>query len=516
MNTHLAIAPILAPFLAAVLLLALRDLPMPLRRGFALFAALAQVGIAVALLAAVAGGEILVYRLGDWPAPWGIVLVADRLAAWMVLITTLLALFALIHASDGGDRKGRHFHVLFQMQLFGLAGAFLTGDLFNLFVFFEILLIASYGLMLHGGGAARTRAGLHYVVLNLLGSTVFLFAAGLIYASLGSLNLADIAARAASVAPENLGLARAGGLLLLAVFALKAALLPLHLWLPAAYANTSAPVAALFAIMTKVGAYAILRTATLVFGDGAGPLAGLFEPWLLPAALATLAVGMLGALAATSLGRLAAWLVVASVGTLLIAFALGQQSGVGTAGTVNAAGIAAGLYYLPHGTFAAALLFLLAEALTRRRPASADSFAPDADLPRHALWGGLFFVAAVAAAGLPPLSGFVGKFLLLKAAAGQPWVWAVILVSALAGVIALARAGSRLFFSARSADSAAPPLPVYEPHSAARELVASGGLLGLIFALTLGAGPVVDFTRAAALQLADPTAYIAAVLGGAR
>ncbi|MBK9020995.1 MAG: monovalent cation/H+ antiporter subunit D [Sulfuritalea sp.] len=510
MNAHLAIAPILVPFLAGVLLLTLRDLPMPLRRWLALFAALAQVGIAIMLLAAVAGGEILVYRLGDWPAPWGIVLVADRLAAWMVLITTLLALFALIHASDGTDRKGRHFHVVFQMQLFGLAGAFLTGDLFNLFVFFEILLIASYGLMLHGGGAARTRAGLHYVVLNLLGSTVFLFAAGLIYASLGSLNLADIAAKAAGVAPENLGLARAGGLLLLAVFALKAALLPLHLWLPAAYAGTAAPVAALFAIMSKVGAYAILRTATLVFGDGAGSLARLFEPWLLPAALATLAAGMLGALAATSLGRLAAWLVVASVGTLLIAFALGQQGAVGTAGT---AGIAAGLYYLPHGTFATALLFLLAEALRRRRPASADSLAPDADMPRHALWGGLFFVAAVAATGLPPLSGFVGKFLILKAAAEQPWVWAVILVSALAGVIALARAGTRLFFSARSADSAAPPLPVYEPHSAARELVAIGGLLLLIFALTIGAGAVVDFTRATALQLADPAAYIAAVLG---
>ena len=507
MNSHLAIAPILAPFLAGTLLLALRDLPMPLRRWFALCAVLAQVAIAIALLATVAGGEILVYRLGDWPAPWGIVLVADRLAAWMVLITTLLALFALIHASDGTDRKGRHFHVLFQMQLFGLAGAFLTGDLFNLFVFFEILLIASYGLMLHGGGAARTRAGLHYVVLNLLGSTVFLFAAGLIYAALGSLNLADLAAKAASVPAENLGLARAGGLLLLAVFALKAALLPLHLWLPAAYAGTSAPVAALFAIMTKVGAYAILRTDTLVFGAGAGSLAGLFEPWLLPAALATLAFGMVGALAASSLGRLAAWLVVASVGTLLIAFGLGQH---------GSAGIAAGLYYLPHGTFAAALLFLLAEALRRRRPASADSFAADADMPRHALWGGLFFVAAVATAGLPPLSGFVGKFLILNAATGYPWVWAVILVSALAGLIALSRAGTRLFFSARSADSAAPPLPVYEPHSAARELVAIGGLLGLIFALTLGAGPAVEFTQATAAQLADPAAYIAAVLGSAR
>jgi multicomponent K+:H+ antiporter subunit D len=505
---HLAIAPVLAPFIAGALLLALRDLPMPLRRWLALLAVLAQVAIAVALLAAVAGGDILVYRLGDWPAPWGIVLVADRLAAWMVLITTLLALFALIHASDGTDRRGRHFHVLFQLQLFGLAGAFLNGDQFNLFVFFEILLIASYGLMLHGGGAERTRAGLHYVVLNLLGSTVFLFAAGLIYASLGSLNMADLAAKAAALPAANLGLARAGGLLLLAVFALKAALLPLHLWLPAAYAGTAAPVAALFAIMTKVGAYAILRADTLLFGAGSGALAGLFEPWLLPLALATLGAGTLGALAAERLGRLAAYLVVASVGTLLIAFAFGP------------AGIAAGLYYLPHSTFAAALLFLLAEAVKRRRPVHGDSFKPDADMPRHALWGGLFFAAAIVAAGLPPLSGFVGKFLILRAATGQPWVWLAILLAALAGLVALARAGSWLFFNAKSADPAlAPamaPSAADEPHSAARELVAIGGLLGLVLALTLAAGPAVEFTRATAGQLADPAAYIAAVLGGGR
>jgi len=507
MNAHLAIAPLLAPFVAGVLLLALPNLPMAVRRAFAVLAVAAQIGIAIALLAAVAGGDIFVYRLGDWPAPWGIVLVADRLAAGMVLTTTLLALFAVIYAGDGTDRRGRHFHVLFQMQLFGLAGAFLTGDLFNLFVFFEILLIASYGLLLHGGGAARTRAGLHYVVLNLLGSTVFLFAAGLLYGALGTLNLADLAAKAALVAPENLGLARAGGLLLLAVFGLKAALLPLHLWLPAAYAGTAAPVAALFAIMTKVGLYAILRVDTLVFGDAAGALAGLFDPWLLPAALATLAIATFGALSAQNLGRLAAYLVIVSAGTLLTAFSLGT------------AGIAAGLYYLPHGTFAVAVLFLLAEAIRWRRPAAADSLAPDADMPHYALWGGLFFVAAVAAAGLPPLSGFIGKFLILRAAPGHAWVWATLLLSALACLIALARAGSRLFFSARSADPAVHPAAeegLLEPHSAARELAAVGGLLGVVAALTVGAGPVVAFAQAAAAQLADPAAYIAAVLGGAR
>ena len=506
MNMHLTIAPILIPFVAGTLLLALRSLPLPLRRALAVISSLVQVAVALALLMAVSGGDILVYRLGDWPAPWGIVLVADRLAAWMVLITALLALFAVIHAGDGQDQRGRHFHVLFQMQLFGLAGAFLTGDLFNLFVFFEILLIASYGLLLQGGGADRVRAGMHYVVLNLIGSTVFLFAAGLLYASLGTLNMADLATRAAAVSPENLGLARAGGLLLLGVFALKAGLIPLFLWLPAAYSSTLAAVAALFAIMTKLGAYAILRVGSVVFGDASGPLAGLYEPWLLPLALTTLAIAMLGALAAHNLRRLTAWLVIASVGTLLTAFSLGTE------------GIAAGLYYLPHGTFAAALLFLLADAIARRRPVSCNTFLPDRDMPRHALWGSLYFASAVAIAGLPPLSGFIGKFLILRASPGHPVVWAAILIGALVGVIALARAGSRLFFhnklpeSVTAYQSALPPVAV--PGASPRELIPIVGLLAMIAGLTVAAGPIFDFARATAAQLSTPERYVNAVTSG--
>ncbi|OIP15431.1 MAG: monovalent cation/H+ antiporter subunit D [Comamonadaceae bacterium CG_4_10_14_3_um_filter_60_42] len=508
MTTHLPIAPILLPFLAGTLLLALGRLSLPAQRWLALFFVLAQIGAAIALLATVSGGDILVYRLGDWPAPWGIALVADRLSAWMVLTTSLLALWALIYAGNGIDAQGRHFHVLFQMQLFGLAGAFLTGDLFNLFVFFEILLIASYGLALHGGGKARTRAGLHYVVMNLAGSTVFLFAAGLIYAALGSLNLADLAAKASTLDPDMLGLARAGGLLLLAVFALKAALLPLHLWLPAAYSGTSAPVAALFAIMTKVGIYAILRSHTLLFGDSAGLLSNLFDPWLLPLALATIVIGTLGTLAADSLGRLAGYLVLVSVGTLLTGMSLGTQ------------GIAAGLYYLPHSTFTAALLFLLADAIRRRRPLEGDRLAPDVDMARHALWGGLFFAAAVAVTGLPPLSGFVGKLLILRAAPGQPWAWAVILLGALLAVIALARAGSQVFFNSLPTADPASAKPnvsasdaVAPGTSSARELLAVGGLLGLIVALTVFAGPALDYAQATAQQLAEPARYINAVLG---
>ncbi|MEO5343586.1 MAG: monovalent cation/H+ antiporter subunit D [Gammaproteobacteria bacterium SHHR-1] len=506
MTDHLPILPVLIPFLAGLLLLALHDRPLALRRGLGLAALVLQIGASLALLQAVAGGDILVYRLGDWAAPWGIVLVADRLAAWMVLITNLLALFALVQASAGLDLRGRHFHVLFQMQLFGLAGAFLTGDLFNLFVFFEILLLASYGLLLHGGGAQRVKAGLHYVVLNLLGSSLFLLAAGLLYASLGSLNMADLAQRSASVAPENLGLARAGGLLLLGVFALKAALLPLHLWLPAAYANAPAAVAALFAIMTKVGAYAIVRSHTLLFGADAGPLANLFEPWLIPLALASLPLAALGALAVRSLGRLTAYLVILSLGNLLLAFSLGQ------------AGIAAGLYYLPHSTFAAALLFLLGEAIARRRPFSADRLRVDADMPNLPLWGGLFFLAAVIMAGLPPFSGFLGKFLLLRAASGHDamiWIWALVLISALLAIIALARAGSRLFFQTSVTEGRA--LAGTLPGSAAsvHELVALFGLFGLILLLTLLAGPALEFTQATAEQLLQPALYRDAILNPA-
>ncbi len=499
MVDHLVIAPVLLPFVAGLVLLFLRGLPLMMQRGLGLASLFIQIGFAVTLLQAVRRDEILVYALGNWPAPWGIVLVADRLAVWMLLVSVLLALFALFYACRGTDARGRHFHVLFQMQLFGLAGAFLTGDLFNLFVFFEILLLASYGLILHGGGAERVRAGLHYVVLNLLGSTLFLFAAGVFYGIVGTLNMADLAVKIAATPAENVGLVRAAGLMLFGVFALKAALLPLSWWLPAAYTHTSAPVAALFAIMTKVGLYGILRMHTLVFGAAAGPLANLFEPWLLPLALATLVLGMFGALAATRLNRLAAWLVVASAGTLLAAFGLGSQ-----------AGIAAGLYYLPHSTFSAAAFFLLAGAIAQRRGMVADRFEAAPDIAGMPLWGSLFFLAAILLAGLPPLSGFLGKFLILRAALGHPlwpWVWGVILLTALCGLIALTRAGSLLFLRS-GAEPAGSVLPA-QPGADALPIL---GLLLLLVGMTVWAGFWGDYAAATATQLLQPFRYVAAVL----
>ena len=320
--SHWPILPILLPLFAGALLLILPSHER-LKRTLSLLATLALLPLSLYLLQLADDGQLRVYALGDWQPPFGIVLLLDRLSALLLLATAVLASAALLYALRGDDRLGPRFHALFQFQLLGINGAFLTGDLFNLFVFFEILLIASYALLLHGQGAQRVRAGLHYVVLNLTGSALFLIALGMVYGASGTLNMADLSLRVAQASGDQVPLLAAAGLLLLLVFALKAALLPLYFWLPRAYASASAPVAALFAIMTKVGIYAILRLATLMFGAGAGELAHLTQAWLWPLALATVALGAVGVLAARSLQMLLAYLVVVSAGTLLAAVASG-------------------------------------------------------------------------------------------------------------------------------------------------------------------------------------------------
>jgi multicomponent K+:H+ antiporter subunit D len=349
--------------------------------------------------------------------------------------------------------------------------------------------------------------------------------------------MADLAVRVADTAPEDLGIVRAAGLLLFTVFALKAALVPLYLWLPAAYAGTSAPVAALFAIMTKVGAYAILRVETLIFGDDAGPVAHLIEPVLLPLALLTMALAALGVLSAHGLRRQVAYLVVLSIGTLLTAFALGTR-----------ASIAAGLFYLPHSTFAAAALFLLADVIARGRGALEDRLDPGRAVPAAAVVGGLFFLLAVLISGLPPLSGFLGKWMLLQAALevpSMPWVFALVLGVGLLTIVALARSGSLLFYrpeaGLRGADAEASALVSGLASAAAgrgddaspgddggsrvtvRSSARAGadwarlapvmGLLGLCLALVAVAGAVTDYTAATAEAVLQPQRYIQAVLG---
>jgi multicomponent K+:H+ antiporter subunit D len=495
--SHLPILPILLPMFVGALLLLVARTRMSVKRGLSILATLLQLPLAVALLLQ-AGQGTEVYAAGNWIPPYGIVLVVDRLAAFMLVVTAVLAAASVLYASRGDDALGRNFHSLFQFQLMGINGAFLTGDLFNLFVFFEILLIASYALLLHGAGASRVRAGLHYVLLNLFGSALFLIGVGTLYGLLGTLNMADLALRIGQVSAEDAPLVGAAGMLLLVVFGLKAAMFPLYFWLPRAYASATAPVAALFAIMTKVGFYSILRVYTLMFGEGAGELAFMVNDWLWPLSLATIVLGAIGALASSSLSGLVAYLVVLSVGILLAGLAIGNQGA-----------LAAALYYLAHSTWISGALFLLAGILGKLRgPRFGVSLRAGPQLPSGLLLSALFFISAISVVGMPPLSGFIGKVLLLGAAGmtGQAgWLYATVLGSGLIVLVALSRAGSTLFWRHDPAPTAGEPLdPV--------RLLAMGLLLLSSPLMVIFAGPLLDYLDAAAAQLLQPAAYIDTVL----
>src|SRR6476660_3050351 len=287
---------------------------------------LALIGISTALLQAAdaAPADLMgVYRIGNWPAPFAIVLVADRLSALMLLLTSLIAAAAVVFSIARWHRAGPHFHALFQFLLMGLNGAFLTGDLFNLFVFFELLLAASYGLALHGSGLARVSAGLHYIAVNLAASVLFLIGVSLIYSVTGTLNMADLAARIATVRPEDRALFEAGAGILGIAFLLKCGMWPLCFWLPTTYAAVTPPVACIFAMLTKVGAYIVLRLWPLLLGEEAGASAHFGGEWLLLGGLATIGFGTIGSLASQDMGRLAGFSLLVSSGTVLAAVSIG-------------------------------------------------------------------------------------------------------------------------------------------------------------------------------------------------
>lgn len=497
--THWLIAPIILPALLAPFIVLAARYHIGIQRAFSIGGILALIGLALGLTLQTSDGTILLYQLGDWAAPFGIVLVGDRLSTMMVLLTAVLALLVMIYViGSGWDNRGRHFHALFQFQLMGIMGAFLTGDLFNLFVFFEVLLIASYGLMIHAGGNARLRAGVQYVLFNLIGSTLFLFALGSIYAQTGTLNMADLAVRVASIGPIDTVGIRVAAVLLILVFAIKAALVPLHFWLPSSYAEAPAPVAALFAIMTKVGAYAIIRVYTMVFPPEIEVTAGLHDTWLLPAALTSIVVGMFGILAAKRLDRLVAFSVIGSMGMVMVSISL-----------FTPAGIAAALYYMVHSTLAGATLFLISD-LVRTGRGNVDLTAQPV-MAGSQLTSALFFAGAIAMAGLPPLSGFVGKLLVLNASYSSDnavWIWVIVLGTSLFGIVGFARAGSILFWKSQSV--AASETGLARPTNMAYAAVI--GLIALLVAHTVFAGQVHSYTIQTAAQLFAPEPYISTVI----
>ena len=551
MSPHLIIAPVLLPVLTAALMLALGEQRRETLAGLNVGSCL--VGLALSILlawsvhhgAAPASpgqtpgsiGTLGIYLPANWPTPFGIVLVLDRLSSAMLLLTSVMATAALIFAVARWDRIGVHFHPLFQIQLMGLNGAFLTGDLFNLFVFFEVLLAASYGLLLHGPGRQRVGAGLHYIAINLVASSFFLVGAAMLYGVTGTLNMADLAVRIPEVAAQDQAMLHAGVAILGMAFLTKAAVWPMGFWLVPAYSAAGAPVAALFSIMTKVGIYAILRLWSLGFSGEEGTLRWGAD-WLVAGGLATVAFGLLGLLQARQLGRVTGFGVMVTSGTLLAAIGFNQPTVTGGA-----------LYYLLSSTMAAGAMFLLIELIDRSRllesefpnPDDADPvpfFLDEIEPPRDtnldeqqealtgrvipastAFLGFSFLACTLLLTGTPPLSGFIGKFMMLSgllsteeagSALQEPvstaaWVMlALVIMSGFAALVALSRTGIRMFWTPR--DRPAAQLKVLE-------CLPIGLLLTLCLLISFRAEPLARYLQAAASELKDPHGYVQAVQG---
>mgnify|MGYP000949292765 FL=1 len=535
---HLLLVPILLPMLTGGLMLLMKEEHRRTKLVLNITSTTLGLVVAVALLMWVkradASASIGVYLPGNWSAPFGIVLALDRLSAMMLLLGSLLGLASILFAAARWHRAGVHYHPLFQFQLMGLSGAFLTADLFNLFVFFEIMLSASYGLLLHGSGRARVQSGLHYIAINLAASSLFLIGVSMLYGITGTLNMADMAVKIAQVSDADRGMLHAGAAILGVAFLAKAALWPLNFWLVPAYGAATAPVGAVFAIMTKVGVYIILRLSTLLFGVDAGASAHFGGVWLVVGGLLTLGFGAIGMLGSQRLAHLGGFAVIASSGTLLAATGLGQS------------GLTAGaLYYLFSSTLAASALFLLVDLVERWRndgastaayaqlgdapylsadlePLTEEDFEKDEDvlvgraMPGAVAFLGLAFMACtLLVAGLPPLSGFIGKFAMLSAlfspAATTPpstvdatkWAFmAMLIVSGLLALVAFSRAGIRHFWAAQR--STVPRLNLLEGAPVAALLLGCA-------VITVQAGPVMRYTEATARALHDPRNYIDAV-----
>lgn len=529
LGEHLMIAPVVLPLLAGAIMLTLGgERHRNVNAALSVVNTFALVAIAIALVHAADSaptGVMGVYRLGNWLAPFAIVLVVDRLSALMLLLTSLLAAAAVVFSLARWHHVGAHFHSLFQLLLMGLNGAFLTGDLFNLFVFFEVLLAASYGLALHGLGSARVMAGLHYIVVNLAASLLFLIGVSLIYGVSGTLNMADLAARIPAIRAEDRALWEAGAGILGIAFLVKAGMWPLCFWLPATYASAPAPVASMFAILTKVGVYILLRLWLLLFGEEVGVSVQVSGEWLLLGGVATVAFGAIGSLASQHMARLAAFSVLMSSGTVLAAMGMRQVGVTGGA-----------LFYLVSSTLGLGAFFLLVELVERGREPGADVLAVTRELygeedelndseevgiplPATMSFLGLAFIGcALVISGLPPLSGFIAKFALLTAALSPQarqggavpvaaWILlAVLTVSGLATLIAMTRAGMRAFWA--SPDRVVPRLRFIE--------MAPVAVLVILCAVqTIQAGPIMRFMQATAQSLHAPNDYIREVLGPA-
>ncbi|MGW5853055.1 Na+/H+ antiporter subunit D [Micrococcus sp. NPDC055215] len=468
-----------------------------------------------ALLAAVWEAGVAVVELAGWPAPLGVVLVVDRLSALMLLVSTIITLAVLLYASAQGlisrDEGGpvSIFHPTYLILVAGVSNAFLAGDLFNLYVGFEILLTASYVLLTLGGTAQRMRAGVTYVVVSVVSSVLFLIAIAMIYAATGTVNMADLAVKLGEL-PSDMQMVL--HVMLLVGFAIKAAVFPLSFWLPDSYPTAPAPVTAVFAgLLTKVGVYAMIRTETLLFpGEHVNDL-------LLVVAGLTMIVGILGALAQTDIKRILSFILVSHIGYMI--FGLGLATQLGLAATV---------FYVAHHITVQSALFLVTGLIENRAgTANIDRLGSLARV--SPLVGLLFLIPALNLGGIPPFSGFLAKVGLLRGGVeqGAPLAYTLVIVSVLASLLTLlvmVRVWTRAFWR-RVEDVEHPPAQLVAAYQRVLErgerpkrlsaglVVPTAAIVALSVAFTVLAGPLYGLADRAATDMLERTPYIGAVLG---
>lgn len=513
MNNLLPV-PVLLTIFGAGVALALPRRPR-LQRAISALCLTAVIAVAAVLMWQTDQHGPLALWVGGWPAPLGIALVADRLSSLMLLVAAVVALAVLVFSTGQDKDEIRRetpvsiYHPTFLLLIAGVSNAFLAGDLFNLFVGFEILLFASYVLLTLGGTADRVRAGTTYVVVSLLSSSLFLISIATAYAATGTVNLAQLAVRLHDVSPQIQLLLQ---LMLLVTFAIKAAVFPLSAWLPDSYPTAPAPVTAVFAgLLTKVGVYAIIRTQTLLFPQS--HLTNL----LLIASVLTMVIGILGAVAQTEIKRMLSFTLVSHLGYMVMGIALANQ-----------AGLAATIFYTAHHITIQATLFLVT-GLIERRGGSSSLDRLSGLLKTAPVLALLFFVPAMNLAGIPPLSGFVGKLGLMEAGAqlGTPLAWTVIVggvVTSLLTLMAMAKVWNRAFWgsppvalSSEEHDEHDGAVPEHLEGDRRKTPVlmvgATAALVAFSLALTVFAGPLYAYAGRAAQSLQDG-AYVETVLHG--
>ena len=488
---------IVLPLSSGVLGLSLRP-HRAMQQWVSLVAGIGHLGIAAALLVTVWGDGILVAQVGGWPAPFGITLVADHFSSAMVLITAIMGVATIVYALCDIDQRSlvKDFHPPLQALIGAVCGAFLTGDVFNLYVWFEVMLIASLALLISGGRKAQLDGAVRYAALSLVATTLLLSGIGLLYGMTGTLNMADLHLRVQQV--ENQGLLSVVAILFIVAFGIKAAVFPLFFWLPASYHTPKVAVSAIFAgLLTKVGVYSMIRVFTLIFTHDVGYTHGI----LLWTAGLTMVTGVLGAASHNELRRILSFHIISQIGYMVLGLAL-----------FTPLALVGAVFYILHHIIVKANLFFVAGA-TERLSGSSDLKTLGGVYREQPLLAALFFVPAFSLAGFPPLSGFWAKLLVIKAslASQQYWIAAVALAVGLLTMYSMTKIWVNGIWKARPGSAEKPP-PLSRPNRALL-LGPMICLAAMTLAIGLWPGPLYDLAERAGHELMDPSSYVEAVLG---